>query len=524
MEKTMAHYNLQVSSASISDKGLSEKRPQNEDAYLELRDSGFFAVADGVGGAQAGDVASQMAIEILGEAFINLPEGGDAEERMELAIEKANSAIFQMSNDLPQLSTMATTIVGLHISENVATIGHVGDSRLYRVDANGDLYRETQDHSVVEEEVRAGRMTPEQAETHPSRNVISRALGAEDTVEVDMKTIMFEPGTTFLICSDGVTRHITDDELRELLFTETDTFAICQYIKKICYERGAEDNLTAVVVKADEKTSESLVDVDLIETESVEEETIAAARPPLVNSDVILDAGAPDKSAADADILQIPSSDPPSASEELKLEDKISIPLKKDREDTLSIQSTGSTDVLELETPSKKKISTDIKSYRIDEKNGSGAIGTLTLLLPWGLLILAVAAASYFWYTSRPALPGVDQLNAQSPDVALTSFETNRRNVDADPAGYIAKYSANPKDAIDYYLLGRAYFLQRNYESAKKNLERSRSMIKEGVAPTNKTVLENEIPMMLAIIESPEAQKTLGNGDADGKDNGDSKK
>jgi len=266
----MTQENLQISSAAVTDRGLSEKRPENEDSYLELRDSGFFAVADGVGGAQAGDVASQMAMEILGEAFINLSVGGDAEERMKLAIEQANTAIYQMSRDLPQLSTMATTVVGLHMAGNIATIGHVGDSRLYRVDPQGSLFRETHDHSVVEEEVRAGRLTPEQAENHPGRNVISRALGAEEIVEIDMKTIMFEPGTTFLICSDGVTRHISDEELQQVLFTEDDTFAVCSYIKKVCYERGAEDNLTAVVVKVTE--------ADLSAEAFNEEETIASAR------------------------------------------------------------------------------------------------------------------------------------------------------------------------------------------------------------------------------------------------------
>lgn len=94
---------------------------------------------------------------------------------MKIAIERANEAIFQMSHDLTQLSTMATTVVALHVAGNIATIGHVGDSRLYRLDPKGNLYRETQDHSVVEEEVRAGRMTAEQAVNHPSRNVISRA-------------------------------------------------------------------------------------------------------------------------------------------------------------------------------------------------------------------------------------------------------------------------------------------------------------------------------------------------------------
>ena len=105
--------NFQIDSASVSDRGLSKKRPQNEDSFLEMNKCGLFAVADGVGGAQAGDVASQMAMELLSEAFVNLQENGDAEEMMKLAIDRANEAIYQMSHDLTQLSTMATTIVAL---------------------------------------------------------------------------------------------------------------------------------------------------------------------------------------------------------------------------------------------------------------------------------------------------------------------------------------------------------------------------------------------------------------------------
>src|SRR4028118_1711497 len=100
----MTENNFQIDSASISDRGLSEKRPQNEDSFLELHERGLFAVADGVGGAQAGDVASQVAVEVLGEAFANLPKNGDAEEVMKIAIERANEAIFQMSHDLASLS------------------------------------------------------------------------------------------------------------------------------------------------------------------------------------------------------------------------------------------------------------------------------------------------------------------------------------------------------------------------------------------------------------------------------------
>jgi len=270
-----------ILSAAVSDRGLSEKRPQNEDSFLEMNKSGIFAVADGVGGAQAGEVASQMAMEILGEAFINLPAGADVETVMRTAIERANTAIYQMAQELPQLASMATTIVALHIDGQVATIGHVGDSRLYRVDREGDLYRETDDHSVVADEVRAGRMTEEQAENHPSRNVISRALGAEGSVDVEIKTIMIEPGTSFLICSDGITRHIADAEIKGVLTFGGDPVDICEYLKGLCYERGAEDNLTAVVVKVSAATVDTDAETIQFTAPLVMEEdepTVATAR------------------------------------------------------------------------------------------------------------------------------------------------------------------------------------------------------------------------------------------------------
>jgi protein phosphatase len=210
---------------------------------------GIFAVADGVGGAQAGEVASQTAVEVLGEAFRHQKDGDDIEDLMEIAIQRANASIYQMSHEQRQLSMMATTIVALHLDGRQATIGHVGDSRLYRLKPDGRLERETEDHSVVEEEVRAGRMSPEQALNHPSRNVISRALGAEQAVEVDMKTLEVEDGTIFLLCSDGITRHIPDEELSALLRGGASLEAACEEMKRRCFERGAEDNLTAVVIR-----------------------------------------------------------------------------------------------------------------------------------------------------------------------------------------------------------------------------------------------------------------------------------
>ncbi|MGI9107024.1 MAG: Stp1/IreP family PP2C-type Ser/Thr phosphatase [Pyrinomonadaceae bacterium] len=250
--------------ASITDRGLSQKRPLNEDSLLVDAERRIFVVADGVGGAQAGEVASRTAVEVLGEAFRHHQDGDDIEDLMEIAIQRANASIYQMSHEQQQLSTMATTIVALHLDGHQATIGHVGDSRLYRLMPDGRLQRETEDHSVVEEEVRAGRMSPEQAAHHPSRNVISRALGAEQSVEVDMKTIEVEDGTIFLLCSDGITRHIPDGEISALLRGEKSLEAACAVMKQRCYERGAEDNLTAVIVRvgASAQTTQSTADED----------------------------------------------------------------------------------------------------------------------------------------------------------------------------------------------------------------------------------------------------------------------
>lgn len=266
--------------ASVTDRGLSKKRPMNEDSLLVDSERGIFVVCDGVGGADAGEVASQKAVEVLKEAFDKVSDGEDVEDLMELAIQAANRAIHQMAAEDPRTSMMATTVVALHLDGNRATIGHVGDSRLYRLDPAGKLLRETEDHSIVEEEVRAGRMTPEQAANHPSKNVISRALGAEESVEPDMKTIEVEEGNSFLLCTDGITRHIPDRELRELLMSGRGGEAICAEMKERCYQRGAEDNLTAVIVQLGQPPQMDVAALDEERTFSNERYEAAAAPSP----------------------------------------------------------------------------------------------------------------------------------------------------------------------------------------------------------------------------------------------------
>lgn len=499
--------NFQLASAAISDIGLNEKRPQNEDSYLELSERGVFAVADGVGGAQAGDVASQMAVELLGEAFVNFRDGGDAEEIMKLAIGRANSAIYQMSHDLPQLSTMATTLVSLHISGNIATIGHVGDSRMYRLDPNGSLFRETQDHSIVEEEVRAGRMTAEQAANHPSRNVISRALGAEPGVEIDMKTIMFEPNTCFLLCSDGITRHINDFEIRELLALNTTPSDICERMKRICYERGAEDNLTAVIVKVLNEPARAFAPQENVLLD-LDEPTVATARPP-ETPQVDEVASINDYDEMETRELEMPAH--------------------------LGAEAPGSTIDLQPEAPAPAEIAPPppppppsaveapaqpvgdyYSMFGADtsetvEKTSSGG-GTLGKVLS-GLImlvlgaILGVVAYSFIVPRQAPAPETPPVLEPKSKNFEFTGFEDSRREVDKDPAKFLAQ-GTFPRDATDYYLHGRANLLTGDYVKARAAFVEAKNRAQE-IPEINRKPILNDIAMAMAILNNTFTQKAL---------------
>ena len=477
--------NFQVVSASISDRGLSEKRPENEDSFLEVQDSGIFAVADGVGGAQAGDVASQMAMEIVGEAFINMKSAGDAEEMMKTAIESANEAIFRMSNELPQLSTMATTIVALHISGNIATIGHVGDSRLYRIDSNGTLYRETQDHSVVEEEVRAGRMTAEQAANHPSRNIISRALGAEPNVEVDLKTMMIEPNTTFLICSDGITRHITDDEINALLFSANQPTDICQRMKEICYDRGAEDNLTAVIVRVLEASED-------VQTEPAdfEQDTVATARPPLAAT-----AGFSDSGSTENLNTQQHFAVENYETQKLNPDDQVLIPAKQPKVENFSNEY--------IEAP--KNIDSDKDKDRTvisfdEEKQGSDIFGKLIGGLALLLLGAILGAAGYYVFAKKEVVENVPVIDSPVPNnIQSETFLNLMTQADEKPDATITAFQNSAASPEDFYLLGRAQMHLKNYPEAKKNFTEAKNRLAMADAENAKT-LATEIAMGLAII------------------------
>jgi serine/threonine protein phosphatase PrpC len=458
--------NVPVEAAAISDRGLSEKRPLNEDSYLSDPARRIFAVADGVGGAQAGEVASRTAVEVLDEAFRHQVDGADIEDLMEIAIQRANSSIFQMAHEHAKLSAMATTVVALHLDGHVATIGHVGDSRLYRLSPDGGLHRETADHSVVEEEVRAGRMTPEQAAHHPSRNVISRALGAESGVEVDMKTIEVEDGTAFLLCSDGITRHIPDSEIRDLLVSTPSIEDVCVEMKRRCYERGAEDNLTAVVVRVGSFASMPAFSADDERTVSSSRSAELATTSPSLHETVPADAPAPQAvSPVQPASITVSTLPPPPVGQN---------------------NAHATNPVLALEEQAKAR-------------KGGGGRAFLLLLLFAGIAAAAFYGGMYF--QRQRAESAVSEANTSAipvatptPPDALAEFEKKRQQVDKDAANMVktmreemaAKGIQNPLESTDpefLYLYGRALLLMGDNLNALTAFEQAIVNLKENTSP-----------------------------------------
>src|SRR3954452_20388819 len=181
---------------AVTDPG--RRRRRNEDAYVV--EPPLFAVADGVGGARAGEVPSGLA---AGAAIEEAPAGGSGEERVAELIQEANRRVHRAATQDSARSGMGTTMTVALVEDGAVTIGHVGDSRAYRL-RDGSLEQLTQDHSLVAELMRSGRLSPEEADAHPQRSVITRALGTDPDVDVDSFSLDSRPGDVYLVCSDGL--------------------------------------------------------------------------------------------------------------------------------------------------------------------------------------------------------------------------------------------------------------------------------------------------------------------------------
>jgi PPM family protein phosphatase len=225
-------------STSITDTG--RRRRHNEDAYV--CEPPLFAVADGMGGAQAGELASGLAAAALRDDTNR--SGG--EERVDELIQQANRRVYERQTRDSSASGMGTTITVALVEDGRVAIGHVGDSRAYLI-RDRRLEQLTEDHSLVAELVRSGKLSPEEADTHPQRSVITRALGTDPDVDVDTFSVETRPGDLFILCSDGLTSMVDDDTiLREVERNRSDLRSAAKALVRAANKGGGDDNITVV--------------------------------------------------------------------------------------------------------------------------------------------------------------------------------------------------------------------------------------------------------------------------------------
>ena len=223
------------------------QRRGNEDALYAR--APLFAVADGMGGAQAGEVASHLAVEVLEQG---LPDGGGSvEERLRARVREANARIMASAQADNARAGMGTTLTVAYVGEDDVTVAHVGDSRLYRL-RDGTFERLTDDHSLVEELVRQGKLTPEEADEHPQRSIITRALGAEEGVEADSTTWAGRDGDVYLICSDGLTSMIPEAHVAQILAEAPSLASAGRMLIDAANDAGGRDNITVVLFRLED--------------------------------------------------------------------------------------------------------------------------------------------------------------------------------------------------------------------------------------------------------------------------------
>jgi len=238
------------------------KRRHNEDAYV--LQPPLFAIADGMGGARAGEVASSLATAALQSGEVDGNGNGSGNDRVIALIQAANRSVYERSSQDAEVAGMGTTMTVALVEDATVTFGHVGDSRAY-VLRDGELEQLTDDHSLVAELVRGGKLSAEEAEHHPQRSVITRALGTDPDVDVDTFTIDAENGDVFVLCSDGLTDMVGDDEIGEVLAASRENLKeAAEELVRRANKAGGQDNITVVAFEMtdepDEQTLEQTVE------------------------------------------------------------------------------------------------------------------------------------------------------------------------------------------------------------------------------------------------------------------------
>ena len=230
---------------------IGKSRPTNEDSfYLPQKSERFCAIADGMGGHNAGEVASSMAIDVFCKEMRAAERMGSS--ALHHAVERANKKVYERSCSAEKLSGMGTTFTALALSERGVHIAHVGDSRAYLI-RGGNIMRLTMDHTLVEEMVLKGLITPREAKHHPKRNYITRALGTSGDVEPDMIQIRLQRGDVFFLCTDGLSNHVEDCDILEVTLKGATWQEKLKMLVDQALNAGGYDNITAMYVLFEEE-------------------------------------------------------------------------------------------------------------------------------------------------------------------------------------------------------------------------------------------------------------------------------
>jgi serine/threonine protein phosphatase PrpC len=246
---------------------IGRVRMVNEDRAVVQEDLNGYVlaiVADGMGGHQAGDIASQMAVDLIQSELRPVPGDASLEERKERlrsAIELANEKIFQFAADQTSYHGMGTTVVAVLADAHSVVIGHIGDSRVYRLGTNG-IEQLTEDHSLVNELVKSGQITREEAGHHPRRNVLTRALGTEPTIEADIQGMEWSTGDILLLCSDGLSSLISLEQMEAYLREDETLECKVRELIDAALEAGGDDNVTVVLVSNLEDSEREADEID----------------------------------------------------------------------------------------------------------------------------------------------------------------------------------------------------------------------------------------------------------------------
>jgi protein phosphatase len=245
---------------AVGGTDVGKLREANEDSYLIDNDRNLFIVADGMGGHQGGGFASKKILELVQSELSRLEQMQETTQplqtledrtptqfRMLRALQRANQGLFEISLKEPNLRGMGTTLTAIQFDERYANIAHIGDSRAYLV-RDGAIRQLTEDHSWVHEQVKMGLLTPEEARNHPLKNIITRSMGHERDVKVDLSKNEYVKGDRYLICSDGLTNMVKDEELLSIVHGNQLPDAATQLIKR-ANEEGGYDNITLVLAE-----------------------------------------------------------------------------------------------------------------------------------------------------------------------------------------------------------------------------------------------------------------------------------